>query len=310
MFLIFARKKPVMKHELCCIGHITLDKVTTPQKTVHMPGGTSYYVSHALKKFNDLDYALVTAVGATERNVTDEMQKQGINITALPSKKSVFFENIYEGNSDERKQRVWAKADPFTTGQLNGIDAEIFHLGALLADDFSLDVIKHLASKGMVSIDSQGYLREVRDTHVFAIDWNDKSEALRYTHFLKANEREMEVLTGCKDEKKAAKQLYELGVKEVLLTFGSMGSLIYDGKTFYKIPAYIPHEIVDSTGCGDTYMAGYLYKRAKGASIEEAGLFAAALSTLKIERSGPVDADAEDVKRVQENNEKFFAVFG
>ena len=298
-----------MKHELCCIGHITLDKVTTPQKTVHMPGGTSYYVSHALKKFKDLDYALVTAVGATERNVADAMQEQGINTTVLPSKKSVFFENIYESNTDERKQRVWAKADAFTIGQLTGIEAKIFHLGALLADDFSLDVIKHLASKGMVSIDSQGYLREVRDTHVYAIDWNDKSKALRYTHFLKANEHEMEVLTGCKDEKKAAKKLYEWGVKEVLLTFGSMGSLIYDGKTFYKIPAYIPHEIVDATGCGDTYMAGYLYKRAKGASIEEAGHFAAALSTLKIERSGPVDADAEDVKRVQVNNEKIFAVF-
>ena len=296
-----------MKHELCCIGHITLDKVITPEKTVHMPGGTSFYVSHALKKFNDLDYALVTAVGASERNVADEMQKQGIHTTVLPSKKSVFFENIYDGNSDERKQRVWAKADPFTDGQLKGIDAEIFHLGALLADDFSLDVIKHLASKGMVSIDSQGYLREVRDTHVYAIDWTDKSEALRYTHFLKANEHEMEVLTGFKDEKKAAKQLYEWGVKEVLLTFGSMGSLIYDGKTFYNIPAYIPNEIVDATGCGDTYMAGYLYKRAKGVSIEEAGHFAAALSTLKIERSGPVDADTEDVKRVQENNRKFIA---
>ena len=301
-FVFLCTKKPVMKHELCCIGHITLDKVTTPQKTVHMPGGTSFYVSHALKKINDLDYALVTAVGATERNVADEMQKQGINTTVLPSKKSVFFENIYEGNADERKQRVWAKADPFTVEQLKGIDAEIFHLGALLADDFSMDVIKYLASKGKVSIDSQGYLREVRDTHVYAIDWNDKSEALKYTHFLKANEHEMEVLTGCKDEKKAAIQLYEWGVKEVLLTFGSMGSLIYDGQTFYKIPAYKPLEIVDATGCGDTYMAGYLYKRAKGASIEEAGHFAAALSTLKIERSGPVDADIEDVKRVQENN--------
>jgi len=299
-----------MKHELCCIGHITLDKVTTPQKTVYMPGGTSFYVSHALKKFNDLDYALVTAVGATERNVADEMQKQGINTTVFPSKKSVFFENIYEGNSDERKQRVWAKADPFTVGQFNDIDAEIFHLGALLADDFSLDTVKHLASKGMVSIDSQGYLREVRDTHVYAIDWANKSEALRHTHFLKANEHEMEVLTGCKDEKKAARQLYEWGVKEVLLTFGSMGSLIYDGKTFYNIPAYIPHEIVDATGCGDTYMAGYLYKRAKGVSIEEAGHFAAALSTLKIERSGPVDADIVDVKRVLDNNEKIFTTFG
>lgn len=29
-------------HELCCVGHITLDKVVTPKNTVHMPGGTSF----------------------------------------------------------------------------------------------------------------------------------------------------------------------------------------------------------------------------------------------------------------------------
>ncbi len=293
-----------MKHELCCIGHITLDKVTTPQNTVDMPGGTSFYVSHAIKNFDDINYALVTAVGVPEQHVPEKMKTQGINVTILPSEHSVFFENIYGENTDERKQRVWAKADPFTIEQLQEIDAEIFHLGALLADDFSPEVVKYLASKGRVSVDSQGYLREVRDTHVHAIDWKGKSEVLKYIHFLKANEHEMEVLTGYKKAKRAAEKLHEWGVKEVLLTFGSMGSLIYDGNCFYRIPAYIPDEIIDATGCGDTYMAGYLYKRAKGASIEEAGNFAAALSTLKIERSGPVEAHLADVAHVIANNRK------
>ena len=302
-FVFLHTKNATMKYELCCIGHITLDKVTTPKRIVHMSGGTSFYVSHAIKNFDDIDYALVTAVGPSELNVTDELQAQGINTTVLKSEKSVFFENIYEDNTDIRKQRVWAKADPFTVGQLENIDAKVFHLGALLADDFSLDVIKHLASKGLVSVDSQGYLREVRDTYVCAIDWKDKAEALKYIHFLKANEHEMEVLTGHKDPKKAAKKLYEWGVKEVLLTFGSMGSLIYDGNKFYRIPAYIPRETVDATGCGDTYMAGYLYKRTKGASIEEAGKFAAALSTLKIENYGPVYTNATEIYNTMNNEQ-------
>jgi len=290
------------KCELCCIGHITLDKVTTPQKTVFMPGGTAFYVSQALKNFDDLDYALVTAVGLTERHVTDDMKAQGMKITVLPSEHSVFFENIYGDNIDERKQRVWAKATPFTVEQLQDFEAKIFHLGALLADDFSFDTVKYLSSKGLVSVDSQGYLREVRDTHVYAVDWTDKLEALRYIHFLKANEHEMEVLTGSTDPQKAAKQLYTWGVKEVLLTFGSMGSLIYDGSNFFPIPAYKPRMVVDATGCGDTYMAGYLYKRAKGAPIEEAGHFAAALSTLKIEDYGPVNANKADVMQVIKNS--------
>ena len=82
-----------------------------------MPGGTAFYCSHAIRHFNDIDYALVTAVGATEMNVVEQLREMGIHITALPSKYSVYFENIYGANPDDRTQRVLAKADPFTAGQ-------------------------------------------------------------------------------------------------------------------------------------------------------------------------------------------------
>jgi sugar/nucleoside kinase (ribokinase family) len=42
-------------------------------------------------------------------------------------------------------------------------------------------------------------------------------------------------------------------------------------------------------------MAGYLYKRAKGADIQQAGEFAAAMAGLKIEASGPFSGTEEDV---------------
>ncbi|MDR1746447.1 MAG: PfkB family carbohydrate kinase [Tannerella sp.] len=284
------------KHDLCCIGHITLDKVVTPQRSVFMPGGTSFYLSHAIRHLNNFDYSLVTAIGASEMNVANDLRAKGIDVTVLPSCHSVYFENIYGENSNARTQRVLAKADPFTIEQLKHVEAKIFHLGALLSDDFSLDVVKFLSQKGLVSVDSQGYLREVRDKQVFPVDWKEKTEALKHVHFLKANEYEMEVLTGYKDVASAADKLSEWGVKEVIITLGNMGSVLYDGHTFYSIPAYQPREITDTTGCGDTYMAGYLYQRAKGASMEESGHFAAALSTLKIEHSGPVCATTEDVR--------------
>lgn len=282
-------------HDLCCVGHITLDKVVTPKNTVHMPGGTSFYFSHAIRHFDDIDFSLVTAIAQSEMGVVDDLRSKGIDVKVMPSKHSVYFENIYGENQDNRTQRVLAKADPFTVNYLEGIEARIFHLGTLLADDFSLDVVKYLSKKGLVSVDSQGYLREVRDQNVYAIDWADKREALQYIHFLKANEHEMEVLTGYSDVVSAARQLYDWGVKEVLITLGSMGSVIYDGEIFHRVPAYKPKEVVDATGCGDTYMTGYLYKRAKGAGIEESGRFAAAMSTLKIEGLGPFKGTKEDI---------------
>jgi sugar/nucleoside kinase (ribokinase family) len=291
-------------HDLCCVGHITLDKVVTPKNTVHMPGGTSFYFSHAIRNLKDINYTLVTAIAESEMAVASDLRSKGIDVKVMPSKHSVYFENIYGENQDNRTQRVLAKADPFTVDYLEDIDARIYHLGSLLADDFSLDVIRFLSQKGLVSVDSQGYLREVREQNVYAVDWTEKKEALKYIHFLKANEHEMEVLTGYDDIAMAAKQLYDWGVKEVLITLGSMGSVIYDGNNFHMIPAYKPKEVVDATGCGDTYMTGYLYKRAKGAGIEESGRFAAAMSTLKIECLGPFKGTKEDIEHCLETAEQ------
>ncbi|MDU1892381.1 MAG: PfkB family carbohydrate kinase [Dysgonomonas sp.] len=283
-------------HDLCCVGHITLDKVVTPKKTVHMPGGTAFYFSHAIRHFNDIDYTLVTSLAESEMAVVDDLRSKNVEVSVIPSRHSVYFENIYGENQNNRTQRVLAKADPFSVDGLKDTNAKIYLLGALLADDFPIELVEYLSTKGQIAIDCQGYLREVRDQNVYPIDWNNKLETLKYVQFLKVNDLEMEVLTGIKDIKQAAQQLYDWGVKEVLVTLGSLGSVIYDGKDFYKIPAYKPTEVVDATGCGDTYVTGYLYKRAKGASIEEAGKFAAAMATIKIEASGPFNGTKEDVE--------------
>ena len=40
-------------NDICCIGHITLDKIVTPKQTAYMPGGTSYYFSHGISHLKD-----------------------------------------------------------------------------------------------------------------------------------------------------------------------------------------------------------------------------------------------------------------
>lgn len=265
-----------------------------------MPGGTSFYFANAISRLQHSGFQLVTAVGQSEMGSVDKIRELGIDVLTLPSRKSVYFENIYGENQNNRKQRVLAKADPFTVEGLKNVDAKIYHLGSLLADDFSLDVIKYLSTKGVLSVDVQGYLREVRGEQVVAVDWPEKVEALSYIDILKANEKEMAVLTGCDNPREAALKLAGWGVKEVLLTLGSEGSVIYADGQFFDIPAYPPEQIVDATGCGDTYMTGYLYMRNKGASYYDAGCFAAAMCSIKLAGSGPFNGTEEDVKAMMQ----------
>lgn len=285
--------------DICCIGHITKDKIVTPNRTVYMAGGTSFYFSYAINQLpKDVTFSLVTAMDPTEKEPVEKMLKAGIDVSMNASRNTVFFENIYGENQNERKQRVLAKADPFTIQQLEHVDAKVFHLGSLLADDFPTEVVEYLSSKGRVSIDVQGYLREVRDEKVYPIDWKEKLKVLKHTYYLKVNETEMETITGLKDAHEAAKLIHAWGVTEVIITLGSEGSLVYVDDKFYEIPAYPPHEVVDATGCGDTYSAGYLYKRLQGATPTEAGKFAAAMCTIKLEHNGPFNRSIEDVEKI------------
>jgi len=87
-------------------------------------------------------------------------------------------------------------------------------------------------------------------------------------------------------------------VKEVVVTTGSYGSLIFAEGNYYEIEAYPPKELIDPTGCGDTYSTGYLYCRVQGLGYEESGRFAAAMSTIKLETSGPFNKNEDAIREI------------
>ncbi|MBP5514093.1 MAG: ribokinase [Bacteroidaceae bacterium] len=288
-----------MTPDILCIGHITHDRIVTPDRDVHMPGGTSFYFSYGLRHLmgdrKDINYRLITSLAEKDMKAVEDMRREGIEVEVIPSRETVYFENIYGANQNNRRQRVRAKADPFTCEKLGDISARYIVLGTLLADDFDLEALRYLSERGTLVVDAQGYLREVRGEEVHAIDWKEKREALRYVDILKVNEYEIEVLTGVTDQHRACELLAEWGVKEVLLTLGSYGSVVYADGRFYDIPAYDPLNVVDATGCGDTYVMAYVYRRLLGDDPGQAGRFASAVASIKLEASGPfcgTEADA------------------
>ena len=270
-----------------------------------MAGGTSFYMAHGMHHLSqDFPFQLVTKIGQESQEEVDHLRQMNIDVVSYSSPHSVFFENHYGLNSNQRTQRVLAKAAPFTIEEMEPLAAEVFHLGSLLADDFSPEIVKFLAQKGCISIDVQGYLREVRSEKVYAVDWKDMDAVLPYVDIVKLNEHEMYAIMHTNDPKIVAEKLASYGVREVIITLGSYGSLIYADKTCYEIPAYTPRKIVDATGCGDTYSTGYLYMRSQGATFQEAGRFASAMCTLKLEHNGPFEGSLKDIETLIKNTDR------
>ncbi len=283
--------------DICVVGHITRDIIRIGRTIRALPGGTGYYTSIALSRLG-LKVAVLTKVAESDRaGLLRELSMNEIAIFPKESKTTSAFENAYSGGDpDTRVQQIRSVGTPFTSEDVEGIIATSFHVGPLTNRDIPVQLLKQLATRArIVSLDVQGMLRPAHVGPVNEEDWPEKQKGLAFVDILKANEKEALVLSGQKIVDRAASALASLGPKEVIITMGSRGSLIYAEHTLHRIPCCSPRKIEDPTGCGDTYMAGYLYQRMKGTTPKMAGMFAAAMATLKLEGRGSFSRSEADV---------------
>lgn len=109
---------------------------------------------------------------------------------------------------------------------------------------------------------------------------------LPFIDTLKPNKIEMEELSGVKINneeslKKAADKLLEQGVKNLYISLSSMG-VYYANSDFQGILPNYPSKVINTTGCGDAFIAAVAFAKQEGLSIEDSaklGLGAASICT-------------------------------
>lgn len=87
-------------------------------------------------------------------------------------------------------------------------------------------------------------------------------------HFL-PNEEQAVAMTGHDDPDKAARALLAQGPRTVVVTLGGEGSLVATAGGVERLPV-LPVDVVDTTGCGDAYCAGFITGIARGLDVLEA----------------------------------------
>ena len=117
-----------------------------------------------------------------------------------------------------------------------------------------------------------------------------EDEIIKNVDLLTPNETELEILSGVEintedDIKRAAQIMIDKGVKELIVTLGSKGSLYINKersmfKSAYKVQA------VDTTAAGDSYTGALSVAFANGKNIEEAMDFASKVGALSVMKEG------------------------
>ncbi|MCP4514300.1 MAG: carbohydrate kinase family protein, partial [Delftia sp.] len=93
--------------------------------------------------------------------------------------------------------------------------------------------------------------------------------------------------TGETDVAQAAAGLLEQGPGLVVITDGARGSWTYsrEGESFHQ-PAYLLPDVVDTTGCGDSFHGAFLFGLLRGMTLKETASLASAVAALNSQRLG------------------------
>ena len=98
------------------------------------------------------------------------------------------------------------------------------------------------------------------------------------------NEHELELLTG-KDYREGAEILLEEGVKIVAVKLGARGCYVTDGEENHLIESFRV-KVVDSTGAGDAFCAGFLYGIINNKTLRECGVLGNFVASRTLTRMG------------------------
>ena len=109
---------------------------------------------------------------------------------------------------------------------------------------------------------------------------------LPWIDYIIPNETEAGHLTGETDASLSAKSFLEHGANCVMIKLGARGCLIKNRDEEYVVPAYAKAKAVDTTGAGDSFVAGFTWGLSKGMSVKESVRFGCATASCTVECVG------------------------
>lgn len=286
-----------MRYDLVIFGNYTKDTIVSAAGTRLVDGGGFNYGAHVAAMMG-LKTAAVTRLAHEDRHVVEALRRLGVDTFPTYTPHSTFMRLHYPtSNPDERVLTVTQTAGSFTPEQFADLDSRRWVINASTRGEVGLDVILALKKKGgRVVVDAQGFIRTIAADGTLQFDsWPGKEDVLPHVDILKTDHVEALALTGLTDLRAAARLIAGWGPPEVVLTHRE-GIVVFAHGEFHAAP-WRHEKLVGRSGRGDTCIASYVSKRLT-ASAAEATVWAAAVTSLKMEAEGPIKRTVADVEEM------------
>lgn len=303
-------------YEVTALGELLIDFTPSGTSEAGMrifeqnPGGAPANVLAALARMG-MKTAFIGKVGADMHGafLKETLDAEGIDTKGLIVADDVFTTLAFVSlNENGERQFSFARkpgADTCLTSEEVNLDVlketKIFHIGSLsLTDEPCRSATFHALEKAKEMGKIISY-----DPNYRALLWDSKEKAiegmrsvLSYVNVMKLSDEETTLLTGLEAPADAAAKLCADGIPLVVVTLGKDGSYVCTKEGGCVVPGFTAKS-VDTTGAGDSFWGGFLYKLAESGkhpadvTLEEAKVFARfgnAVASLCVEKRGGIPA--------------------
>ena len=273
---------------LLVVGSVAFDDIETPYgRAPRTLGGAASYFALAASHFAPVRMVAVVGEDFTEKEKA-VFRGRKIDLTGLEHApgKTFFWAGRYSLNMNERttlatELNVFADfrptlPDPYLDSSfifLGNIDPRLQH-----------SVLQQVNRKPKaVGLDTMNY-------------WIDGTPAelrqtLKHVHILTINDDETRQLTGEHNLLRAAKHVFKMGPKTLIIKRGEHGALMVHDSFIFSVPAFPLEEVRDPTGAGDTFAGGFMgYLTAAGRineqTLRSAMVYGSVLASFTVEEFG------------------------
>ena len=273
---------------LLVVGSVAFDSLETPfGKVDRTLGGAATYFSLSASCFTHVN--LVGVVGddftARDRSVFDG---RTIDISGLEQAegKTFFWAGRYGEDPNDRvtlttELNVFAEFRP----KLPESFCSSRHVFLANIDPtLQLSVLEQIKNKPrMVALDTMNYWIERTPAELKKI--------LKRTDVLMINDAETRMLSSEHNLLRAARHIFSLGPRTLIIKRGEHGALMVDSRGVFAVPAYPLEKVHDPTGAGDSFAGGFMGYLASSSGMSDAVLrramvYGSVMGSFAVERFG------------------------
>jgi len=273
---------------LLVVGSVAFDAIETPiGKVDRTLGGAASYFALAASHFTPVRIVAVVGEDFTKKEEA-VFRGRRINLDGLEraAGKSFFWSGRYSMNMNERatlatELNVFANFRPALPDSYR--DSQFVFLGNI-DPTLQRSVLQQMNRKPKVA---------ALDTMNYWISGTPEAlrQALKDIHILMINDDETRQLTGEHNLLRAAKAVFKMGPRTLVIKRGEHGALMIHEKFIFSVPAFPLEEVHDPTGAGDSFAGGFMGYLASVGRIDErtlrsAMVYGSVVGSFTVERFG------------------------